>query len=391
MSTHDVPRVRRSRAAIRTLDLFAGAGGLTTGLRTASKRFRPVTAVEWDVAAAGTYALNHGGALVEGALSSDIVYAGGIADWLELGEVPSVDLVVGGPPCQGFSTLGKRDVDDARNLMWHEYAKTVNKAEPKYFVLENVPAFLKSPQYEVFLSELEPGGLLEDYSFEARVLNSADYGAAQARKRVVVMGHHKDVIAPGFPEMTHAEHRTVGDALSGVPAEVTATGLAGEVVTFAGRELRGPYSSRELHVGRNYEQISRDRFPHIKYGGNRFNLPDHLKSPCWLKHTSGSGDVMGRLRWEKPSVTIRTEFFKPEKGRYLHPEEHRVITHYEAALIQGFPSDYQWLGSWADIARQIGNAVPIALGAAIGRRLKNALDSTNEAPSEADAPAPVLQ
>lgn len=90
-------------------------------------------------------------------------------------------------------------------------------------------------------------------------------------------------------------------------------------------------------------------------------------------------------------MTIRTEFFKPEKGRYLHPEEHRVITHYEAALIQGFPSDYQWLGSWADIARQIGNAVPIALGAAIGRRLKNALDSTNEAPSEADAPAPVLQ
>lgn len=391
VSPHDTPRVRRSRAAIRTLDLFAGAGGLTTGLRTASKRFRPVKAVEWDVAAAGTYALNHGGTLDHGVLTSDLVYAGGIADWLELGDVPSVDLVVGGPPCQGFSTLGKRDVDDARNLMWREYAKTVNKAEPKYFVLENVPAFLKSPQYDVFLSELEPGGLLEDYTFEARVLNAADYGAAQARKRVVVMGHRKDVAAAGFPEATHAEqHRILREVLSGVPAQLTTTGLGGEVIAFAGRELRGPYSSRELHVGRNYEQISRDRFPHIKYGGNRFDLPEDLKAPCWRKHTSGSGDVMGRLLWEKPSVTIRTEFFKPEKGRYLHPVEHRVITHYEAALIQGFPSDYQWLGSWADIARQIGNAVPIPLGAAIGRRLLGALDSTTSAGAVAAQSVPVL-
>ncbi len=87
---------------------------------------------------------------------------------------------------------------------------------------------------------------------------------------------------------------------------------------------------------------------------------------------------MGRLTWEKPSVTIRTEFFKPEKGRYIHPEEDRVITHYEAALIQGFPEDYCWVGTREEIARQIGNAVPIPLGAAIGRSLIDAFDGTHD-------------
>jgi DNA (cytosine-5)-methyltransferase 1 len=373
---------RRPRSQIRTLDLFAGAGGLTTGLRTASTRFRPVKAVEWDKAAAATFALNHGGKLEGDVLTSRAVHAGGIAEWLDQDDVPKVDVVVGGPPCQGFSTLGKQDVDDSRNLMWHEYAKTVNRARPSYFVLENVPAFLKSPQYDVFLDELGPGGLLEEYSFEARVLNAADFGAAQARKRVVVIGHHKDLPAPGFPAATHAgNHLRLSDVWQGVPVDVTTTGLDGGLVTFDGKQLAGPYSSRELHVGRNYQQISLDRFKVIPAGGNRFDLPDDLKSPCWRKHTSGSGDVMGRLHWDRPSVTIRTEFFKPEKGRYLHPDEDRVITHYEAALIQGFPVDYQWIGSWADIARQIGNAVPIPLGAAIGRHLRDALDASTAGPS----------
>jgi DNA (cytosine-5)-methyltransferase 1 len=83
---------------------------------------------------------------------------------------------------------------------------------------------------------------------------------------------------------------------------------------------------------------------------------------------------MGRLHWDKPSVTIRTEFFKPEKGRYLHPEANRALTHYEAALLQGFAKGYKWVGSKTSIARQIGNAVPIPLGSAIGRRLLAALD-----------------
>jgi DNA (cytosine-5)-methyltransferase 1 len=138
---------------------------------------------------------------------------------------------------------------------------------------------------------------------------------------------------------------------------------------FFGVELPGAFRPFELHVGRDYTEISMRRFRAIPPGGNRFDLPDDLLAPCWRGHKSGSGDVMGRLHWNKPAVTIRTEFFKPEKGRYLHPTEHRAITHYEAAVLQGFPDTHRFVGSKTEIARQIGNAVPIPLGRVIADHL----------------------
>ena len=102
------------------------------------------------------------------------------------------------------------------------------------------------------------------------------------------------------------------------------------------------------------------------------DLPGHLELACW-KDFKGAADVMGRLMWDKPSVTIRTEFFKPEKGRYLHPVAHRTLTHQEAARLQGFPDSFQWCGSKASIARQIGNAVPPPLGEAIARHIGSRL------------------
>lgn len=130
-------RRRSSSRRFRVLDLFAGAGGLTQGFREADGRFTSVRAVEMDFAAAASYAHAFG----------DVVYPGSIEDWLREEEVPSVDIVVGGPPCQGFSTLGKRDAEDVRNTLWREYVETVAQARPSYFVLENVPQFLKSPQF----------------------------------------------------------------------------------------------------------------------------------------------------------------------------------------------------------------------------------------------------
>ena len=115
------------------------------------------------------------------------------------------------------------------------------------------------------------------------------------------------------------------------------------------------------------------RFREIPYGGSRHDLPDHLSIPAWSNNPTSASDVMGRLVWEKPSVTIRTEFFKPEKGQLLHPTQHRAITHWEVAHLQGFPDDYRWVGPRADIARQIGNAVPLALGDAIGRLVADLL------------------
>jgi DNA (cytosine-5)-methyltransferase 1 len=361
-------RLRRATklANVRVLDLFSGAGGLSEGLRQGSDVFTTVRAVEHDKSAAASYAQNH---------SADTVYSGRIEDWLRAERVPEAELIIGGPPCQGFSALGKQDVLDERNQLWLRYAETIRKAKPRYFVLENVPTFLTSEQYKRFKRQCQPKAPLGQYTFQAKILNAADYGAAQLRRRVILIGHHRDLEFPGFPEPSHRrdERRTVKDALLGLSESVTRIDLPDRSVEFDGDTLPGVFETRELHVTRWYERRSLERFGHIPAGGNRFDIPAHLLPPCWRRHTTGSGDVMGRLVWEEPSVTIRTEFFKPEKGRYLHPTEHRAITHQEAARIQGFPDDYKWVGSKSSIARQIGNAVPIPLGMAIGRHLARVL------------------
>lgn len=358
------------------IDLFAGAGGLTAGLHAGSDRFRVVAAIEWDKAAAASYEATYGAGLI---------YAGDIRTWLDDEAVPSADLVVGGPPCQGFSALGKQDAEDERNSLWLEYARTIRMSKPKYFVVENVAEFKKSPQYSLFENATFRGNMLEEYSFDAAILNAADYGAPQARRRTVIIGYHRDLGSPGIPLPTHSgnpeadglePHVTVGDALRRVPRAPDRDHVfAAKRTRFEGKEFAGSFRARELHWTRNYTELSLKRFAAIPPGGNRRSLetyPD-LMAPCWIKHKTGSGDVMGRLHWDRPSVTIRTEFFKPEKGRYLHPEEDRAITHYEAALLQGFSPGHRFVGSRTAIARQIGNAVPIPLGAAIGRLLADSL------------------
>ncbi|MGK2954512.1 MAG: DNA cytosine methyltransferase [Solirubrobacterales bacterium] len=360
---------------IAVLDLFAGAGGLTAGLHKASDGFRTVGAVEWDQAAAASYEATYG---------KDVVYAGDIKTWLDQETVPRADLIIGGPPCQGFSSLGKQNVEDERNFLWKEYAQTIRRAMPKYFIVENVAEFRKSPQYLQFQAETSKSGMLPDYAFEAKVYNAADFGAAQARRRTVIIGYHRDLGYPGDLDPTHSAEAgsalprwvTVEDVLGGVPRTPDRDWVFDSRRTdFKNKRFAGDFGVRDLHWSRNYTQLSKDRFAVIPSGGNRRNLEPYpeLMAPCWTKHKTGSGDVMGRLHWDRPSVTIRTEFFKPEKGRYLHPEEDRAITHYEAALLQGFGEDHRFVGSRTDIARQIGNAVPIPLGTAIGRLLAKVL------------------
>ncbi|MGN8026215.1 DNA cytosine methyltransferase [Microbacterium sp. 22242] len=354
-------------AKILVIDLFAGAGGFTAGFRAASDRYETVRAVEWDTAAAASY---------EATFGEGIVFAGSIQEWLETEKVPGADLIVGGPPCQGFSTLGKQDEEDERNSLWREYMETIVRAKPKYFVVENVAAFAKSPQYRLFEAETEPGGRLQHYTFEHRVLNAADYGAPQARKRTVIIGHRRTLPFPGWPEPTHAgAHRTVKQAFeeAGIVEETDGIDFPdGRSIVVDGRPMAGPFTRDELHLTRRYTQLSLDRFEVIRKGGNRFDIAERkpeLLPRCWVDHKTGSADVMGRLHWNKPAVTIRTEFFKPEKGRYLHPKANRAITHLEAAVLQGFPPEHKFVGSKTAIAKQIGNAVPIPLGEAIARKL----------------------
>jgi DNA (cytosine-5)-methyltransferase 1 len=135
------------------------------------------------------------------------------------------------------------------------------------------------------------------------------------------------------------------------------------------------FKGLDIHVGRTYQDLSLRRFEHIPPGGNRTNIPEDLLYDCWKRHATGAMDVMGRLRWDEPAVTIRTEFFKPDKGRYLHPQwdrevqVNRALTHLEAARLQSFKDDFLWCGRKLEIARQIGNAVPPQLAQAVGTHI----------------------
>lgn len=182
LSDMPLPPVASREGGLTTLDLFAGAGGLTEGFKQAGK-YRVMGAVELDRSAAATFAANHG----------DVVAATGIKEWLDTRDVPKVDVVLGGPPCQGFSLLGRRDEHDARNGLWREYARTLLRSEPSYFVLENVAVFLKTAEFLALRQTTERGGQLEDYRIEFAVLNAAEHGAAQVRRRAIVIGSRRDL------------------------------------------------------------------------------------------------------------------------------------------------------------------------------------------------------
>jgi DNA (cytosine-5)-methyltransferase 1 len=401
-------------STIHVIDLFAGCGGFTQGFRQfqpvpeAASPFRTVGAVEWDIAAASTYAAN----FADEAGGTDHIFAGkehgDIANWNPEDLQADVDVILGGPPCQGFSGLGKEDENDPRNQLWREYMRVVNALHPKVFVIENVDRFFGSPQYKELRRTLReaterPDGQLRDYHLESKVLNAADYGVPQARRRTIVLATRRDLLNrhPRNEPLTHPRptHRKqqkstatalvrveeifpswvpVSTVFEETPKTTATTELPDSSCAPLGQELPGPFKTTDLHIGRNPIQRSLDRYAAIPPGGNRHDLPRELSTESWWNHHSGSGDVMGRMHWDQPSVTIRTEFYKPEKGRYLHPFEDRPITHLEAAIIQGFPRDFLWCGTKVQIARQIGNAVPVGLSHAIAAQLYDYLRVTGQ-------------
>ncbi|MFG3478876.1 DNA cytosine methyltransferase [Streptomyces chengbuensis] len=429
---------------VTVVDLFAGCGGFTqgfhefrpTGASGDGPVFHSIAAVEHDTAAAATYAVNFGSGRNDMSLPSARVHLGDIEAWVPTADVLDADVIVGGPPCQGFSALNRDRKGSERNRLWEEYVRIVAEVRPKVFVIENVDRFLKSGEFRNLLSQVEEGGLLAEYRLvdppghepsdtpetKARryLLNAADYGAVQARRRAIVIGVRRDIDNGReltYPAVTHTRRRKGEVGIPAQPIEGLDAGLPfwravdgvfdeSELLEVRGTELPdgkehiaeidgvvpGVFTTRDLHFGRTPELLSRARYRAIPPGGNRKDLRDkwytvdefgrihildnqnppgagssarYLSTESWDNHNSGTGDVMGRLRLGQPSVTIRTEFFKPEKGRYLHPVLPRPITHYEAARIQGFPVEFRWCGSKTDIARQIGNAVPIPLGTAI--------------------------
>jgi DNA (cytosine-5)-methyltransferase 1 len=346
------PVTGHARAELYVADLFAGAGGLTEGFRRAG--FSPVVAVEYDKWAARTYAANFGNHVMACPIEDvKVKRVGDVLVWSGFGvdgepleiESPEIDVLVGGPPCQGFSPLGRMndwDYDDPRNQLWKHYARILDILRPKVFVIENVPELLKSAEFRAFQRHLDRK--IKGYKVEFDVLNAAHYGVPQARRRAIVMGSRLGTL---LPPPALAVRRTVRDLIG---------------------DLSPVPDGKNWHVGRNPRPSSIERYKAVPPGGNRFDLIKNrrdLAPACWLRKKTGSTDVFGRMLWDEPAPTIRTEFFKPEKGRYLHPQAHRPITIREAARLQTFPDAFIFVGSNVQVAKQIGNAVPVDLAYAI--------------------------
>jgi DNA (cytosine-5)-methyltransferase 1 len=354
----------------RVIDLFCGAGGMTLGF--VDKRFgggfKCVLAVDNEPAAIATHAEAFGGQSVPG----------NIEDWLKKKpKIPQADVVIGGPPCQGFSLLNKNREGDVRRALWEPYMDIVKASGAKVFVMENVKELIKSAEFDDIRRRAEKMG----FEIRAEILNAADYGAPQIRRRAVVVGWNKKagISRPEFPP--EATHSAPGGK-DNLPDWVTVKEAIGNLPDPIGTEIRqmeehSNDAHLDLHFGRNPTAVSLARYKVVPPGGNRFDLHKNapeLTPPCWVRKTSGGTDLFGRLWWDKPSVTIRTEFFKPEKGRYLHPEKHRPITHREAARLMGFPDDFKFSGSKTEVARQIGNAVCPPFAGAISKMVRAMLD-----------------
>ena len=345
---------------LRVIDLFSGAGGMSLGLvdQRFCGGFKTVLALDNDASAIETHKANFSGQSV----------CANIEDWITSNNVPKADLVIGGPPCQGFSLLNKKRDGDQRRALWEPFIEVTNLSGARMFLMENVAELFRSPELQDICAKAAEHG----FDTDACIVNSADYGAPQKRKRTIILGWKSGLQKPSFPPLpTHAspdvesnlpKWRTVRDAIADLPPPAKTT-------------IEGP-APLDLHIKRNPTAKSIERYKVVPPGGNRFDLQRNapeITPQCWIRKKSGGTDLFGRLWWDRPSVTIRTEFFKPEKGRYLHPDQHRPITHREAARLMGFPDDFQFFGSKTEIARQIGNAVPPALAGSLGRMVLEAL------------------
>lgn len=345
--------------------MFAGCGGTTEGLKWAGFHVR--AAAEFDSIAASTYAVNHPEVeLLEEDLrevSRDtIAKVAGVA-------VGETAVVVGCPPCQGFSTHRLKDsgAGDPRNELVDVFADHVLALQPPFFVFENVPGLLRqsASPWPVVRDRLEQNG----YRVIDGTLESADYGVPQRRKRLVALGCRAGSTGLRLPEPTHADPtrgrppdphllpwRTVRDAIEGLPPPVS------------DRNGHDP-----LHYLSRHTDSSLRRFAAIpKDGGSRRDLPRALQLRCHENH-NGHRDVYGRLWWDRPATTITSGCTQPSKGRFLHPERDRGLTLREAARLQGFPDHYKFEGTKQQIALQIGNAVPPPLSYAIGLAIRDVL------------------
>jgi DNA (cytosine-5)-methyltransferase 1 len=336
-----MPRV----PALTAVDLFSGAGGTTQGLREAG--YEVVSAVEFDQDAAGSYRANHADTDL---LARPIQHVQAPALARRLCEDgTAVDLVTACPPCQPFSTLGTGDTADPRNALVSSVQRFVTHLQPRAVVLENVPGVWREPRFVRLVDDLR-----ERYDMREYVVQATDFGVPQRRRRMIVLGIDREFGTP-----------SPADLVAALPDDFDATSrTAGEALALA-RDLTETVDP--VHRARRPRAKTLQRMLAVKQGGGRRQLPEHLQLACHQKLDSQDAtSIYGRIDPTKPSPTMTTRCTTPSCGRFVHPTENRGLTLREAALLQTFPVDYQFVGGHDSIERQIGNAVPPRLAEAIG-------------------------
>jgi DNA (cytosine-5)-methyltransferase 1 len=320
--------------SITAIDIFSGCGGLTQGLLDAG--IAVCVAVEIDCLASETYSANHPSvhlitADIRSTPSNDLLAAAGT----KRGEL---DLLAGCPPCQGFSRLRNKNrrsrIYDPKNVLIDEMGRLIEEIYPKVVLLENVPALRQYTRFTHFRRRLKTLG----YYISEEIIDIAEFGLPQRRKRLVLLSSRLGPIIPAVPNHRRA---TVRDAIGHLPVELAGIDPA-HCVT----------EKRTERIRQLIRSVPKD-------GGSRADLPVELQLRCHAREP-GFFDVYGRMRWDDVSPTITSGCVNPSRGRFLHPAEDRAITLREAALLQGFPKDYFFSlrkGKYA-AAEMIGNALP---------------------------------
>lgn len=339
MVTDLLPQIKNSleRSAPwrpRVIDLFSGAGLFAHAFE--QEGFDIIHAVEEDPVAAATHVNN---------LRSRI----DVMDVRRAVPAQECDVLISGPPCQGFSTLGRRDQADPRNTLCLEVARWARSAKPLVIVVENVVAFLDSPQWDTLYRRLRKLG----YDVRPFVLNAVDFGVAQLRLRSFTIATRI-----GFPVIRSSRKNvptTVRDCFSGLP--------------------RRP-DGKNHHYSATPSELALARMLVIPRGGDKRDImanAPQLAPPSWWKTPGEVTDIWGRMQWDAPCNTLRTEFLNPSKGRYIHPQQNRVISLREGARLQSIQDSWRFCGTPYQIARQIGNSVPPLLGRAVAKAIKKLL------------------
>ncbi|MFK4898295.1 DNA cytosine methyltransferase [Lactococcus petauri] len=364
---------------IKALDLFAGAGGFSYGMESAG--IDVIAAIEYDKKIAKTYKVNHPHTFM---INEDIRRVPATRDDLHgIKDMPAIsdifqdeciDIIFGGPPCQGFSMAGRRIrrnksfFDDERNLLFLEFLRMVERLKPKIFVIENVPGILNFDGGKVKNEIYEKFGKL-GYNVSAKILSAEKFGVPQKRKRAIFIGNRLGIDSTTlFPEEINGEENevTVWEAIGDLPSL-----NSGE-----GNEL-SEYNTSPIS---QYQQIMRDTkdgkfFNHVA-SVHKESTIDILKMvkpgqtmkdlPIDMQTKSVHSGAYGRMLKDEPSYTLTTRINTPSVGRITHPIDNRTITPREAARIQSFPDSYHFIGDITTVGIQIGNSVPPLLGKAIG-------------------------